>query len=110
MFSLLSAEDREKLKRVSDSAKQVVAGQSATRAPDKKNGSTSDSYTSPETSSKPHGFSSSGECSYMIYTDHVVHILSILCTLSDIKPFGSDPAKQERYTAFLAGRNPQGDS
>ena len=29
VFSLLSAEDREKLKRVSDSAKQVAAGQTA---------------------------------------------------------------------------------
>lgn len=35
MFSLLSAKDREKLKRMSDSAKQVAAGQSESYTPNK---------------------------------------------------------------------------
>lgn len=35
MFSLLSASDREKLKRMSDSAKQVAAGQSESQTPEK---------------------------------------------------------------------------
>ena len=34
VFSLLSAEDREKLKRVSASAKQVTSGQSAAHMPE----------------------------------------------------------------------------
>lgn len=35
MFSLLSAKDREKLKRMSDSVKQVAAGQNEGRTPEK---------------------------------------------------------------------------
>ena len=54
MFSLLSAEDREKLKRVSDSAKQVLAGQTSVRA--------HDGASPAETSSKSDDVSSDGKC------------------------------------------------
>ena len=48
MFSLLSAKDREKLKRMSDSAKQVVAGQSESHIPKME----IDLHVAPESSAK----------------------------------------------------------
>ncbi len=48
MFSLLSAEDREKLKRMSDSVKQVASGQIENRKPEKE----IDLYVAPESSAK----------------------------------------------------------
>ena len=55
VFSLLSAEDREKLKRVSDSAKQVAAGQTALHTLTQKES------ISHETSSKSSDVSTDGE-------------------------------------------------
>ena len=48
MFSLLSAKDREKLKRMSDNAKQVAAGQSESHSPKKE----IDLHVAPESSAK----------------------------------------------------------
>ena len=48
VFSLLSAKDREKLKRVSDTAKQVASGQSNSHTPEKE----VDLRVAPESSTK----------------------------------------------------------
>ena len=48
VFSLLSAEDREKLKRISDSAKHVAVGQSESRTTEKE----INTHVAPETSTK----------------------------------------------------------
>lgn len=48
VFSLLSAKDREKLKRMSDSAKQVAAGQSESHTSNKE----IDLHVAPESSAK----------------------------------------------------------
>jgi hypothetical protein len=48
VFSLLSTEDREKLKRMSDGIKQVAAGQIESRKPEKE----IDLYAAPESSAK----------------------------------------------------------
>lgn len=58
MFSLLSAKDREKLKRMSDTVKQVAAGQKEGHTPEKE----IDLHAAPDSSAK----SISSEYNYIL--------------------------------------------
>ena len=104
VFSLLSTEDREKLKRASASAKQATSGQIVSHTPEK-----------PETSSTVKDSAMSSDVKDFSFDGKLIN--SVLCLFYMViylaignRLYANDPAKRERYKAFLAGKAIQGNS
>lgn len=101
VFSLLSTEDREKLKRASATAKQATSGQITSHTPEK-----------PEASSTVKDSAMSSDVSFDGKSINPVLCLFYMVTSVAIgnKLYANDPAKRERYKAFMAGKAIQGKS